>query len=182
MDVVLVMFMADGTRRDFTLSRGRTVVGRTVSCGLRVPLAIVSRKHCEITIDQDAVHLRDLGSSNGTFHNGARVQEADLAPGDQISVGPVKFIVVVDGKPEKIDPVPTIIPAHKATKPKTRKKKELPLDASALAVAALEDSAATASLDSGTINLDGMSDSQSAGGGSSGNLPLILDDEEDDKK
>lgn len=110
MDVSLVMFKADGTRRDFPVAKARIVIGRTNTCDLRVPLSSVSREHCEITRDDESVKLRDLGSSNGTYHNNLRVQEAALAAGDEIVIGPVVFTVVVDGQPEKIEPVRTILP------------------------------------------------------------------------
>lgn len=109
MEASLVMFKADGTRRDFPLREGALVVGRKNSCELRIPLSSVSRQHCEITLDGDAVKLRDLGSSNGTYHNSIRVQEAELAPGDEVVVGPVVFTLVVDGVPKEISPVRTIL-------------------------------------------------------------------------
>jgi len=86
------------------------VLGRTKNCDLRVPLSSVSRQHCELVIDDDSISLRDLGSSNGTFHNNHRVQEAALQAGDEILVGPVVFTVVVDGEPSDIEPVRTLIP------------------------------------------------------------------------
>jgi predicted component of type VI protein secretion system len=103
------MFKADGTRRDFPLKPGSLVVGRKNSCELRIPLSSVSRQHCEVTLEGDTLKLRDLGSSNGTYHNSIRVQEAELEAGDEIVVGPVVFTVVVDGVPGDIKPVRTIV-------------------------------------------------------------------------
>ena len=109
MDVSIVMFKADGTRRDFPISRERFVIGRKNSCDLRIPLSSVSRQHCEIEIEGDQVKLRDLGSSNGTFHNDTRVQEAMLSAGDSVVIGPVTFTVVIDGEPAEIKPVRTML-------------------------------------------------------------------------
>ncbi len=109
MEASLVMFKADGIRRDFPLRPGSLVVGRKNSCELRIPLSSVSRQHCEITVEGDAVKLRDLGSSNGTYHNSIRVQEAELSAGDEVVVGPVVFTLVVDGVPSEISPVRTIV-------------------------------------------------------------------------
>lgn len=105
------MFKVDGTRRDFPLTKPRTVVGRKNTCELRIPLTSVSRQHVEIMRENDGetYRLRDLGSSNGTYHNGSRVQEATLAAGDEIIVGPVVFTVTVDGEPAEIRPVRTIL-------------------------------------------------------------------------
>jgi len=93
------MFRADGERRSFSIVRDMTVVGRREDCDLRIPLGEVSRKHCRIIKDADAIRLEDLGSSNGTFHNGERVREATLAAGDTVQIGPVTFMVQIDGVP-----------------------------------------------------------------------------------
>ena len=43
----------------------------------------VSRQHCMLRISGDQVHIRDLGSSNGTLVNGARIlDERQLMAGD----------------------------------------------------------------------------------------------------
>ncbi len=109
MEVTLVMFKADGTRRDFPLKKPRVVIGRKNTCDLRIPLHSVSRQHCELLAEDDGLRLRDLGSSNGTFHNNKRIQEALLKAGDKLTVGPVIFIVIIDGQPEQIKPVRTVI-------------------------------------------------------------------------
>ena len=114
MNVTLVMFKEDGTRRDFPILKKRLVVGRKSSCGLRIPLSAISRHHCEVSLTDDGIVLKDLGSSNGTYHNSIRVQEAELAAGDEVMVGPVVFTVVVDGKPATVAPVRTILDPEKA--------------------------------------------------------------------
>ena len=99
MQAVLVMFRADGDRRSFSLTRDITVIGRREDCDLRIPVGDVSRKHCRLVRDGDSLRLEDLGSSNGTYHNGQRVQEVTLNPGDSIQVGPVTFVLQIDGVP-----------------------------------------------------------------------------------
>src|SRR5688572_4063818 len=107
MQAVLVMFRADGERRSFSIARDMTVIGRREDCDLRIPLGDVSRKHCRLVRDGDVLKVEDLGSSNGTFLNGQRVQEALLSPGDSIQVGPVVFVLQVDGEPadDELSPV-----------------------------------------------------------------------------
>jgi pSer/pThr/pTyr-binding forkhead associated (FHA) protein len=111
MNINLVMFKSDGTRRDFPIGKPHVVLGRTNRCDLRIPLASVSRKHCEIEVGETTVTIRDLGSSNGTYHNNERIQEAQLTAGDRITIGPVVFTVVVDGEPQNIEPVRTVVDA-----------------------------------------------------------------------
>lgn len=105
------MFNSDGQRKDFPLKEGSLTIGRKNTCGLRIPLSSVSREHFRIEQEGQTLTLRDLGSSNGTFYNDERVQEAELQPGDQIRVGPVTFIVSINGQPEDIEPVRTVLPA-----------------------------------------------------------------------
>lgn len=109
MQASLVMFKADGERKEFPLNQSETVVGRKNTCDLRIPLSSVSRQHFKIEREGDALTLRDLGSSNGTFYNDDRVLEAELQAGDRIRVGPVTFTVVIDGEPSDIDPVTTVL-------------------------------------------------------------------------
>lgn len=102
------MFRTDGERRSFSITRDMTVVGRREDCDLRIPLGDISRKHCRFVRDGDTLRIEDLGSSNGTYHNGTRVdKEAILQPGDSIQVGPVVFVLQVDGHPadDELHPV-----------------------------------------------------------------------------
>ena len=109
MDVQLIMFKADGARHDFPMKKSRLVIGRTSSCALRIPLSSVSREHCELYLDAGSVKVKDLGSSNGTFHNNTRIMEAILAAGDTLTVGPVIFTVQIDGKPAEIKQVKSVV-------------------------------------------------------------------------
>jgi pSer/pThr/pTyr-binding forkhead associated (FHA) protein len=110
MNVVLVMFK-DDERRDFPLSDDKTVVGRRQDCQLRIPTKDVSRQHCVLLVENDTLIAKDLGSSNGTFINGKRIAESKLKPGDRLRVGPVTFIVQVDGKPATIKPDDAVPPS-----------------------------------------------------------------------
>src|SRR5882724_9453399 len=99
MQVVLVMFRGDGERRSFSIAREVTVIGRREDCDLRIPVGDVSRKHCRVVKTEEQAKIEDLGSSNGTYVNGHRVQESPLEPGDWVQVGPVQFVVQIDGQP-----------------------------------------------------------------------------------
>ncbi|NUQ50905.1 MAG: FHA domain-containing protein, partial [Phycisphaerae bacterium] len=113
MKVVLVKFRGD-QRRDFALGPDKTVVGRATECTLRVPARDVSRRHCEIEVAGGRVLVRDLGSSNGTFLNGKRITEAQLNPGDRLTIGPVTFVVQIDGKPAAMRPADAAPPKASA--------------------------------------------------------------------
>jgi len=100
------MFKANGQRKDFPVVGEVTVVGRGEECGLRIPLTDVSRRHCELRIEDNGVVVADLSSSNGTFVNGKKVTESRLRPGDKLTLGPVVFVVQIDGRPATVLPPP----------------------------------------------------------------------------
>ena len=94
------MFKTDGQRRSFSVTRDSTVIGRREDCDLRIPVGEVSRKHCRLIKQDHAISLEDLDSSNGTFINGQRIAgTVKVEPGDSIQVGPVIFVLQVDGSP-----------------------------------------------------------------------------------
>src|SRR5690349_6061702 len=72
------------------------LIGREQDCHLRPNSDLVSRHHCVFTIDDFTVRVRDLGSTNGTYVNGERIQgQVVLKPGDNVVVGKLSFEVVV---------------------------------------------------------------------------------------
>ena len=69
-------------------------VGRTARADFIVEAALVSRVHCRLTADvSNQLVVEDLGSTNGTMVNGARIQRGVLKPGDRLTVGRVEFRV-----------------------------------------------------------------------------------------
>ena len=80
-----------GQSLDLTLSR-ELVVGRDPDCGLPFGDGSVSRRHSRIFLANGAVYIEDLGSQNGTFVNGTRLDLARLLrSGDEIRAGDVVF-------------------------------------------------------------------------------------------
>lgn len=62
--------------RRYKLSDGEYVIGRRSDCQIFVPDMRVSRQHARLWKDNDSWALEDLGSNNGTFVNGVKVQQA----------------------------------------------------------------------------------------------------------
>jgi len=75
------------------LRMGVNRVGRSTDCELQLPHASVSALHCELSLTNDGIYLRDCDSTNGTFINGEPREEAWLAPGQQVRFGDVELIV-----------------------------------------------------------------------------------------
>lgn len=71
------------------LERGEeAVIGRSRDCDLRLRSGEASRRHAAVRQDRRGAVVRDLGSTNGTFVNGVRIEGRHrLAPGDRIEIG-----------------------------------------------------------------------------------------------
>lgn len=126
-DINLVMFK-DDERRVFPVKAGKTIVGRKTDADLRIPTRDVSREHCEIEANGVVMSVKDLGSSNGTFVNGKRVSESQVRAGDKLGIGPVVFVVQIDGEPAKITPHDAKIEPEVVAPPSEEKKKKKDLD------------------------------------------------------
>ena len=82
------------TRVTFRLPPGSVkTIGRSPGAEFIVDAALVSRLHCQLTATADALQVKDLGSTNGTFVNGKRVKTAELREGDRLSVGRLELVV-----------------------------------------------------------------------------------------
>jgi len=103
LEVILVRVTKNGSTTPVPLKGERTLVGRLDDCQIRVPIAGISRKHCEIIVDETSIVINDLGSSNGTFVNQDRITSQPLCAGDLISFGGLVFLVSVNGEPGEID-------------------------------------------------------------------------------
>lgn len=73
-------------RRLLPLSAGSTL-GRDADCQMVLPGHDVSRRHAEVRRAGPLPHLHDLGSRNGTWVNGVRVEERLIGPNDVIRLG-----------------------------------------------------------------------------------------------
>lgn len=103
MQVNLVFLKKDGTTSSFELPSTVTFIGRRQDCDFCIPLMVVSRRHCEISQDFGKVNVRDLRSRNGTLVNGQPIEETQLKAGDVLKIGPVEFVVQIDGVPESFE-------------------------------------------------------------------------------
>jgi pSer/pThr/pTyr-binding forkhead associated (FHA) protein len=96
MDVRLKFLFGALSGQTVPLAAGELVIGRDKDCGLGPMSDFVSRQHCVLTLADDRLTIRDLGSKNGTFVNGDRVGQTptDLTHGALVSVG--DFIFQID--------------------------------------------------------------------------------------
>lgn len=89
--------------------KGPMVIGRDSSCDISIPVEHLSRKHAELTLQEGKLFVTDLGSSNGTFVNGNRVNRIELHPGDKLKFDVLTFTIDGPQQEDLPDPNKTII-------------------------------------------------------------------------
>ncbi|MCH9655278.1 MAG: SpoIIE family protein phosphatase [Planctomycetes bacterium] len=102
----LVMLQA-GQAVSYSLSGEETVMGRHPDCQIQLDSNMVSRRHAHVVGDGDQYFVEDLGSGNGTFVNGKKIEGRTLlAHEDRLKVGPILFRFEADQeKQSKSSPV-----------------------------------------------------------------------------
>ncbi len=83
----LVVLAGSAVGEMFKIEQERTVIGRGAKAQVRLIDDGISREHAEVVLAGNEIVLRDLGSTNGTFCNGAKVATRPLVDGDKILVG-----------------------------------------------------------------------------------------------
>lgn len=101
---ILTMLTGLDAGQVYGLDRDETVLGRGHNADLRVEDTGVSRRNTRVVRLATGYFVEDLGSRNGTFHNGQRVLvRAKLAMGDRLQLGPsvtLRFVLVDEAEAE----------------------------------------------------------------------------------
>lgn len=74
-------------RSKWRITASTAQLGRAPECDIPLEDTQASWEHAEIEISEEAILLRDLGSTNHTYLNGARVTEAEIHDGDVVRIG-----------------------------------------------------------------------------------------------
>ncbi len=82
----------------YALTEDGLVLGRGADVDVPLSTASISREHCQVSRGASGIIVEDLGSTNGTFIDGQRVQSAYLSPASRLKVGP--FVLKVEYKGE----------------------------------------------------------------------------------
>src|SRR5215470_13898812 len=83
----LVYSDADGIDRSFALGIEPVTVGRSAECAIRSDDPRVSRIHARFFVDQGALWVEDLGSSNGIYVGPNKVSRAPVPTGEIVLIG-----------------------------------------------------------------------------------------------
>ena len=112
--------------RIYELILEKTMVGRGEQNTLVISDASLSALHCEILVNGAEVIVRDLGSRNGTFVNGAKLtnQQSQLKSGQTVRFGSVEARLELDGQGEASDDTSSEMTAVHAMGRITREQKK----------------------------------------------------------
>ena len=95
------------------IDRAVVLVGRSADCDAVITNSKkISRKHCCLVQVDDMYYIRDLGSMNGVWLNGARVKrEVKMSLGDHVAIGDVEFRFHPNAKVEEKKTMPVAPPS-----------------------------------------------------------------------
>lgn len=94
---LLVVLRGPNAGSRYLVDRDVTLVGRHPDSHVFLDDVTVSRRHAEIVRRGTELFIRDLGSLNGTYVNGDRVEERVLHTGDELQIGRFKLLYVGAG-------------------------------------------------------------------------------------
>ena len=106
------------------------VIGRQADCDIASASEEISRRHATVRPTPIGLQVEDLGSSNGTFINGKRVQEGLLRPGEELRLDNIRFLLVAPGVE-----IPSVSKLAKSEAPAAQKASLTPVWIAAAVVA-----------------------------------------------
>jgi pSer/pThr/pTyr-binding forkhead associated (FHA) protein len=129
------LVIASGTEagREFVFDQPSIVIGRTDECDVILYETGVSRRHARVFEENGQHFVEDLGSSNGTHVNEARIGLHPLKPGDSIRLGTISFTFSPTISPELgdgTDPATRLVPLGELRRSRNKGVALLPKDQS----------------------------------------------------
>lgn len=92
-------FRLVGAGRDVRLTLGENLIGRDPAADICIDAPRVSRRHARVVVENGGVRLDDLGSKNGTFVDGSRVDgRVELPIGAEIRLGSFVLTLTADAQ------------------------------------------------------------------------------------
>lgn len=96
MKIILEVVGGPFCGNSFHVDRRRVVIGREEG-DIRIPDPMISRRHASLEVlDGNTVLVRDLSSTNGTYHNEALIAFCSVKDGDEIRLGKTLMTVSIE--------------------------------------------------------------------------------------
>jgi predicted Zn finger-like uncharacterized protein len=91
----LAVILGANSGQIFTVTKPRTVMGRGTETDLQLSDSEVSRRHAMLEIRGEEAVVTDLGSTNGTYVDGVRIQKATIYSNQEFSLGTTTLMFIV---------------------------------------------------------------------------------------
>lgn len=91
----LAVILGADAGKVFRIDKPRVILGRGAGCDIQLTDSEVSRRHAMLEIRGDEVSIKDLGSTNGTFVDGVKVNQATLESQQEFSLGTTTLMLIV---------------------------------------------------------------------------------------
>jgi pSer/pThr/pTyr-binding forkhead associated (FHA) protein len=105
----ILLMINDMVLKEYLIDQNETIIGRDSSCDIPIDNIAVSREHARITREHSHINegpgdyfVEDMGSINGTFVNGRKVDKKLLNTGDEITIGKHFLMVHFDDDPAAV--------------------------------------------------------------------------------
>lgn len=92
----LTLVSLDDSKERIKISRASSLIGRNPACDIALNHNSVSRQHCLLQITDRGLHVKDLGTTNGTKINGIGMTDGYISVGDKLSIGHRAFVLEKD--------------------------------------------------------------------------------------
>ena len=92
------IFVSEHNRITFDLGEEKVTIGRLAHNILQIDEPSVSSHHADLVLEAGKYHLRDSGSTNGTYVNGAQITDAVLRHGDELRFGSVEGVFLSEAE------------------------------------------------------------------------------------
>jgi FHA domain-containing protein/zinc ribbon protein len=95
---LLIVMRGPNAGSRFRLEADLTTAGRHPDSDIFLDDVTVSRRHAEFYRQGARFTVRDVGSLNGTYVNGERVEEAELTGGDEVQIGKFRLLFLTSSE------------------------------------------------------------------------------------
>ncbi len=100
--IELIVKKDDREINRYFLPQGITTLGRAEDNGIILDDSCVSRRHAQIKVDGAKVLIEDMNSGNGVYRGDARIEQHELADGDEIVIEPFTLLVRMDAEKGRV--------------------------------------------------------------------------------
>ena len=89
----LALVSLDNPQQRIVINKVSSLIGRNPACDISIDHGSISRQHCLLQITDRGLHIKDLGTTNGTRVNGIALTEGYVNVGDKITMGHLVFFL-----------------------------------------------------------------------------------------